>query len=729
MKNLILKLATAATLVLALACGGKNKDTTVAVSGVTLPAVLTVEAPGTAELRATITPDNANNKNVSWTSSDPTKVTVPAGNNSTTITVTGVAPGTSTITVTTADGNKTATCTVTAVTPVLPTSVTISPKPVEFEVGGTATLTAAILPADATNKNVTWSINPPSGVATLSGTGLTRTVTGTGAGTATVTVTTAAGNRTDTCQVTVRQQVVHPTGVAISPKPLSIGRGTSATLTATVNPPNADNKNVTWSISPTTFATLSATTGSTITVTGTAQGTATVTVTTVDGAKTDTCAVEVTAPVPLVSVSLTPSPLTVASNRTASLTATPNPANASVASYTWTSSDPTKATVPSGTQPGTITVTGVAQGSTTITVTARDADGGTKTATCNVTVGPPATDATYIGFDTGLLMDNAAQAAYNGQVINAVDVASNIVYACGYDPSAGKPTFWKNGVKTVLPLSAGMTGGEAKAICIENGTAYVAGYELNDSDPILAKLWVISSAGAVTTPALPDFEALGTTLDQGIWAFGVCRLNGNTYMCGGVDSYDYYSDYYEYGVGALVVWNLTPGTTSPFAIITYESMGEADCNEAYSIAAGADNTLYVGCMDGLISLNFAAMQYGTLIDWYEGCVYSVKYQGGATPAVYACGYLDSNPWPACYWRKAGTAAATVTELPKAPAAEWAEARDMFITSSGVVHCVGNDDMTGEGDLAPKYWIGTAVQNIAGWSGNTDKGGANTIVIK
>lgn len=64
------------------------------------------------KLTATVTPDNATNKNVTWSNSDESVATVDSEGN-----VAAVSTGTATITVTTIDGNKTATCTVTVTTP------------------------------------------------------------------------------------------------------------------------------------------------------------------------------------------------------------------------------------------------------------------------------------------------------------------------------------------------------------------------------------------------------------------------------------------------------------------------------------------------------------------------------------------------------------------------------------------------------------------------------------
>ena len=85
-----------------------EEDTTVHVTGVSLNKTSTALTVGEEEtLTATVQPDNATNKGVSWSSSDTTVATVEGG------VVKAVAAGTATITVTTADGGKTATCVVT----------------------------------------------------------------------------------------------------------------------------------------------------------------------------------------------------------------------------------------------------------------------------------------------------------------------------------------------------------------------------------------------------------------------------------------------------------------------------------------------------------------------------------------------------------------------------------------------------------------------------------------
>lgn len=82
------------------------------------------------------------------------------------------------------------------------TSVAVSPKTLNLEVGQTRTLTATVTPDNATDKTVTWTTSNDK-VATVANDG---TVTAVGAGTATITATAANGKK-DTCKVTVKVPV------------------------------------------------------------------------------------------------------------------------------------------------------------------------------------------------------------------------------------------------------------------------------------------------------------------------------------------------------------------------------------------------------------------------------------------------------------------------------------------------------------------------------------------
>lgn len=148
-----------------------------------------------------------------------------------------------------------------------------------LDVGTEQTLLSAVSPADATNKNVTWSSDNES-VATVAD----GVVTGCAAGTAKITATTMDGSYTDTCDVTVTQPV---TGVSLDKSIISIEVGETGTLTATVSPANATNKKVVWTVNKGSVATVS----QSGVVTALSVGTATVTATA--NYKTDICEVRV----------------------------------------------------------------------------------------------------------------------------------------------------------------------------------------------------------------------------------------------------------------------------------------------------------------------------------------------------------------------------------------------------------------------------------------------------
>ena len=177
-----------------------NAAETVPVQSVSLDkTTLGLTEGNTAQLTATVKPDNATNKNVTWESSNTSVATVNATGE-----VTAIGAGTATITVTTVDQSKTATCEVTVTAAPVPVSgVTLNKDSLALGVGDTETLTATVAPANAANQSVTWASSDPS-VATVDATGK---VTAVGAGTATITVTTQDGNHTAACTVTVRPDI------------------------------------------------------------------------------------------------------------------------------------------------------------------------------------------------------------------------------------------------------------------------------------------------------------------------------------------------------------------------------------------------------------------------------------------------------------------------------------------------------------------------------------------
>jgi len=157
------------------------------------PAAASAVVGGTTQLSATVLPSNTTNPSVTWSSSNTAIATVNASG-----LVTGVAAGTAVITATTVDGALTSTSNVTVST-VAVTGVSVSPATFSLSIAGNKQLTPAIVPANASNKNVTYT-SSNTAIATVSASGL---VTGVAAGTATITVKTVDGNFTATSAVTV----------------------------------------------------------------------------------------------------------------------------------------------------------------------------------------------------------------------------------------------------------------------------------------------------------------------------------------------------------------------------------------------------------------------------------------------------------------------------------------------------------------------------------------------
>ena len=337
----------------------------VSVTGVTLDkSSISILVGASETLAATVSPKDAANKNVSWKSDKPEIAAVDANGK-----VTGVAEGEATITVTTDDGGKTATCKViVSDKEIKVTGVKLNKSETSILVGGNETLTATVLPEDATNQKVTWKSDKPE-IATVDANGK---VTGVKAGEATITVTTEDGGKTATCKVTVSDTEIKVTGVTLNKTALTLETGASETLTATVAPAEATNKKVTWKSDKPEIASVDAN-GK---VTGVKAGEATITVTTEDGGKTATCKVTVK---PNLVSEITLAALAIYVGESKAVTATVKPDDATNKELTWTSSDETVATVDA-----TGKVTGKKIGTATITATAQDGSG--VSGSCTVTV-------------------------------------------------------------------------------------------------------------------------------------------------------------------------------------------------------------------------------------------------------------------------------------------------------------------------------------------------------
>ncbi len=325
---------------------------------------LTLDVNDTEKLTATVNPNDATNKTVTWKSDKPEIVEVDSNGN-----VTAKAAGTATITAT-ADG-KSASCKVTvngqpATVPVQ--SVELNQTTLELIAGKEATLTATVKPDDATNKTVTWSSNNET-VATVDNNGK---VTAKAAGEAIITA--KVGDKQATCNVKVTAADVAVESVTLNQSSLELVAGKEATLTATVKPDNATNRTVAWESNATNVATVD----NNGKVTAKAEGTAIITAKA--GDKTATCTVTVTkADVKVTQITIS-GKNTLNVNDVATLTADVQPGDATNKTVVWTSENPDVVKVENG------KVTALMPGQAVIKATAQDGSNVVGTFTIKVSV-------------------------------------------------------------------------------------------------------------------------------------------------------------------------------------------------------------------------------------------------------------------------------------------------------------------------------------------------------
>ena len=167
------------------------------------------------------------------------------------------------------------------------TSVTLAPETLSIEEGKTAGLTATISPANATTQQHSWASENGKIAKAYGETLNTAKVTAIGVGKTTITYT--IGGKEASCEVTVTPRTISVESITLNKTQLSLVKGATETLTATVLPTTATDKTVIWESGDTAVATVKDGI-----VTAVAAGNATITAKA--GEKTATCAVTVTNP-------------------------------------------------------------------------------------------------------------------------------------------------------------------------------------------------------------------------------------------------------------------------------------------------------------------------------------------------------------------------------------------------------------------------------------------------
>jgi len=427
--------------------------------------------------------------------------------------------GTADITVQSADGAVSVSFKLT-VSKVPVESVKLDKNSLSISYSRTAQLKAEVLPADTTRYKVRWESDNEN-IATVDSSGL---VTGVGLGSAVIK---AISDDNDsvfaTCNVEITN--VKAEGVSLDKTALAIQTGSTKPLTALVTPEDTYNKNVTWSSSDTSIATVN----NKGEVTGISLGTATITATTEDGGHTACCKVTVQKDaIPVSGINLTESEYYFASDRFSEtnpsdeipmhrFTPVVEPEMATNSDVTWTSDTPEVATVDEYGR-----VTAAAPGVAKITATTQD---GGYIASANVYV--PSVSESFDNRDSGdswginlvssgetnkaAIMKSSVTTGDNGNNILQLSGSGNGPRSCqkvltnkitnnkvifDFDWNVGKPVNSNGSYITITDSSYNRylsiqtnngaelvysTGGTVATTAIDNGKAIGSGFNKNDT--------------------------------------------------------------------------------------------------------------------------------------------------------------------------------------------------------------------------------------------------------
>ncbi len=360
---------------------GNVPVTSIAVQG--QGGAITVSVGGNLQMEESVLPANATDNSVTWS---VTNGTGTATINPTSGVLNGTTAGTVTVIATANDGSGvTGNTTITVVNNNIPVnSITVQGQGGATTVtqGGTLQMEATVLPANATNNSVTWSVANGTGTATINST--TGVLSGTGAGTVTVTATANDGSGvTGNVTITVVVNNIPVTSITIQGQggATTVAAGANLQMVETVLPANATDNSVTWNVvNGTGTATINPTTGI---LTGGTAGTVTVTATANDGSGVSgSTTITVTSnniPVQLITVTGQGGATSVNIGSTLQMVANILPANASNQNVTWSVNNQAVATIDVN---GLLTP--VSNGIVFVTATAQDGSGVSGTAIINV---------------------------------------------------------------------------------------------------------------------------------------------------------------------------------------------------------------------------------------------------------------------------------------------------------------------------------------------------------
>ncbi len=258
-----------------------SEDGIQAATGINLDkSTLSIDVDQEEKLTASLVPDTASMKHISWSSSDPEIASVMDGS------VIARTPGTAVITATSYGGAFEASCTVTVTGTIHVEGVSLSKSSIELIEGGTASISARVVPENANDKAFSFASDTPS-VAEVSQDGI---ITAKEEGSSIITVTTSDGGKTASCTVTVLSSKILVNSLTLDVTNLSLVKGDSRQLIKTLLPEDASDPTVKWESSNSRVA---AVTDEGM-VTAARVGKAVVSVSSADGRKIAKCHVTVT---------------------------------------------------------------------------------------------------------------------------------------------------------------------------------------------------------------------------------------------------------------------------------------------------------------------------------------------------------------------------------------------------------------------------------------------------
>lgn len=466
-----------------------QQEQEVAVSSVTISQPTAEMIVGeTVKLSATFTPSNATDKDVIWASSKQSVATVDKSG-----VVTAIAEGASNITA--SAGGKVGTCVVTVSKKVIVvSSIELNKNELALVEEEEFTLVATVKPDDATDKTVSWNSSEPS-VATVAEGKVKALKEGAAI------ITAKAGEKSTTCSLIVAKKIIAVESISLNKTELSLTKGQSETLVATVKPDDATQKTVSWSSSNTGVATVE---NGEVTAVGGGKATITAQVGEVEA----TCIITVT--VPVSSITLNNTNITLIEGEETTLVATIKPDDATDKTVRW-ASDKTSIVVVE--QNGKVTA--VQEGSATITASAGD-----KTATCSITVQKKGIEVTKVTFSLSSLTLTEGKSYTLIATVHPSNATDKTVYWSSSNPSIvtvsdGTVTAKAPGTATIVAQA-----GDKTANCTV--TVIPPSTEPETVDLGLSVKWASFNVGASSPEEYGDYYAWGETSDYSESSYKWC---------------------------------------------------------------------------------------------------------------------------------------------------------------------------------------------------------------